>query len=121
MISPTMMMETEEESDTSEDTIEDKSHEEKHNIYEEVLNNEPSPCWMVTSPGTAGKKVSVEKQRLSRTSKSVHGHHPCNHSYIQRTHTTTDYFLPPTQKKHLSKKGTLSEKFSYLGYSVFGK
>ena len=118
------MMETEEESDTSEDTIEEKSHEERHNIYEEVLNSEPSPCWMVSSPGAAGsRKISVEKQKLSRTRKSVHGPHPhpCNHSYIQRTHTTTDYFLSPAHKKPLSKKGTLSEKFSYLGYSVFGK
>ena len=36
MISPTMMMETEVDSDT--DTVED--FEERNNIYEEVLNNE---------------------------------------------------------------------------------
>ena len=36
MISPTMMMETEVDSDT--DTVED--YEERNNIYEEVLNNE---------------------------------------------------------------------------------
>ena len=36
MISPTMMMETEVDTDT--DTVEDS--EDKHNIYEEVLNNE---------------------------------------------------------------------------------
>ena len=116
-----MMMETEEESDTSEDTIGEKGTEEKQNIYEEVLNNEPSPCWMVGSP--VCKKLSVEKQKLSRTSKSVRGHqHPSNHSFIMRTHTTTDYFLPSAvNKKPLTKKGTLSEKFSNLGYSVFAK
>ena len=112
-----MMMETEEESDSSEDTIGEKATEEKQNIYEEVLNNEPSPCWMVGS--SVCKKLSVEKQKLSRTSKSVR---PSNHSYIMRTHTTTDYFLTSAaNKKPLTKKGTLSEKFSYLGYSVFGK
>ena len=36
MISPTMMMETELDTDT--DTVED--NEDRHNIYEEVLNNE---------------------------------------------------------------------------------
>ena len=46
MISPTMMMETEEaESETSEDTIEEVADDDdKQNIYEEVLNNAPAAC-----------------------------------------------------------------------------
>ena len=46
MISPTMMMETEEaESETSEDTIEEVADDDdKQNIYEEVLNNAPTAC-----------------------------------------------------------------------------
>ena len=46
MISPTMMMETEEaESEASEDTIEEVADDEdKQNIYEEVLNNAPAAC-----------------------------------------------------------------------------
>ena len=46
MISPTMIMETEEaESETSEDTIEEVADDDdKQNIYEEVLNNAPTAC-----------------------------------------------------------------------------
>jgi len=140
MISPTMMMETEVDTDT--DTIDDC--EDKHNIYEEVLNNEafrqrnnrsrlsstssiyraawwgrPSDCHSLSfqtfhTPVIA--ENSVQKPKLCRTAKSIHGPH---NSSIDCGHGSSDV---SNEQKRVTK--TLSEKFSYMGirpYSVFRK
>jgi len=137
MISPTMMMETEVDSDT--DTVED--YEEKNNIYEEVLNNENyrdrnNPGKLSTTSSIyraswwgwpAGETNnynfqafhgpmtnSVPKSKLCRTANSIHGaHHVCR--------TGGGPGDISNNEKGLITK-TLSEKFSHLGirqYSVF--
>jgi len=136
MISPTMMMETEVDTDT--DTIEEC--EDNNNIYEEVLNQESfrlrnnrsklsstssiyrASWWgwpsetnnlsLQTFHAPVKAENSVQKPRLCRTAKSIHGPH--------RVSINTGPADISNEQRAVTK--TLSEKFSYLGirqHSVF--
>lgn len=139
MISPTMMMETEVDTDTDTDTVEDC--EDNNNIYEEVLNqdsfrlrnnhsklsstssiyraswwggwpSETNNLSLQTFHAPLTAENSVQKPRLCRTAKSIHGPH--------RVAINTGPADISNQQRGVTK--TLSEKFSYLGikqYSVF--
>jgi len=147
MISPTMMMETEVDTDT--DTLEETDND-KNNIYEEVLNNETyrrrhnhsklsttssiyrSSWWEQTSNVRYNENYhyqvqnhSVPKPKLCRTAKSLHGPHSGRFS---SSALSSKHGAGPElgeQQKPVIKGGvskTLSEKFSNLGmrnYSVF--
>merc|ERR1719500_771432 len=147
MISPTMMMEAEVDTDT--DTIEETDND-KNNIYEEVLNNETyrrrhnhsklsttssiyrSSWWEQTSNVRYNENYhhqvqnhSVPKPKLCRTAKSLHGPHSgrFSSSALGSRHGAGPELgekQKPVIKGGVSK--TLSEKFSNLGmrnYSVF--
>jgi len=140
MISPTMMMETEVDTDT--DTVEEC--EDRNNIYEEVLNTENyrernnhsklsttssiyRASWWGRPAETSNSTFqtfqapitnSVQKSKLCRTANSIHGPHQHRVCNAGRGRGPGD--ISHHEKGVITK--TLSEKFSHLGirqYSVF--